>query len=312
MNQQSWAVILAGGDGVRLRPLTRMMTGEDRPKQFCRLYGGKTLLARTRSRLADAISPDCTVFAVVKAHERYYASELADVHPSRIVVQPRNRGTTAAIIHCLHRISGIAGDPVVGFFPTDHHYAREGVFLDGVCRTLAVAGMRRSSIILLGARAEHPEADYGWIELGAPLGLAVDSLRRVCRFWEKPSPQLAQALFAGGCLWNTFVMIGRVSAFLEILKASVPHLLDGIAAEEASDAALVQADFSRHVLSTSTARLAVYQLGDVGWSDLGTPDRLQKTLARYGLELHGEAAAGAAGTLEAPPRLAAAQRLQAR
>jgi mannose-1-phosphate guanylyltransferase len=72
------------------------LCGEDRPKQFCRLYGGKTLLAHTRQRVAKIISPKRTIFLVVKAHERFYGPELAGVARSHIVVQtsePRhNRG----------------------------------------------------------------------------------------------------------------------------------------------------------------------------------------------------------------------------
>jgi len=283
--QQAWAVILAGGDGTRLRPITRVITGEDRPKQFCRLYGGKTLLAGTRARLADAISPDRTVYAVVKAHERYYAPELADVHPSRIVVQPVNRGTTAAIVASLRRIRAIAGNPVVGFFPTDHHYARESKFLEGVLRTLAIAGVRHETIVLLGAGAEYPETEYGWIEPGETLSRRSDPLFGVRRFWEKPTPQAAAALLVSGCLWNTFVMIGRASAFEQALAAAVPNALDGTTAVD-PHAAVTSADFSRDVLANSTAHLAVYQLADVGWSDLGTPARLREAVARYALDSH--------------------------
>ena len=80
---QVWAVVLAGGDGTRLRSLTQLISGEDRPKQFCHVYGGKTLLAQTRARLVHAIHPERTAFAVVKAHEKFYSSELADVEPRR-------------------------------------------------------------------------------------------------------------------------------------------------------------------------------------------------------------------------------------
>src|ERR1700722_12826680 len=106
--QHQWAVVLAGGDGTRLQSLTRMIAGENRPKQFCRFYGSRTLLAHTRSRLARVISPDQTLFAVVKNHERFYADELVDVRPSRIVVQPSNKGTTAAVLSSLIRLGSLA------------------------------------------------------------------------------------------------------------------------------------------------------------------------------------------------------------
>jgi mannose-1-phosphate guanylyltransferase len=296
-HQQAWAVVLAGGDGTRLRSLTRLIAGEDRPKQFCRLYGGRTLLAQTRSRLAHAISPERTLFAVVKAHERFYADELGDVAPSRVVVQPSNRGTTAAIICSLQRITSLVGDPIVGFFPTDHHYSREMQFVASVRVALKVVKNRPDTVILLGARAAHPEVEYGWIEPGTSLGCQLtNSLLRVTRFWEKPSTHVAQALLTHGCLWNTFVMIGRASAFLKILKAAVPLMVRALEADSCpsgaeSDlvdgdnayAALTPGDFSQQVLSVSTKQLAVLRLGDVGWSDLGTPERVMFAMARFGL-----------------------------
>lgn len=299
-HQQAWAVVLAGGDGTRLQAFTRLIAGEDRPKQFCRLYGGRTLLAQTRSRLAPAISPERTLFSVVKHHERFYAEELADVKPSRVVVQPSNKGTTAAIICSLLRITRLAGDPIVGFFPTDHYYSKEMRFIAAVRLALKIVSSRLETIVLLGADAELPEVQYGWIEPGTNLECPLtSSLVSVRRFWEKPSTQVAQALLAHGCLWNTFVMIGRASAFLDMLNAAVPRTMQvlasagglsnaefGLPQKEEAYAALHPGDFSRQVLSISTGQLAVLRLGNVGWSDLGTPERAMSAITRSGLKSH--------------------------
>jgi mannose-1-phosphate guanylyltransferase len=301
MLEPAWAVVLAGGDGTRLRSLTHWIAGDDRPKQFCRLYGGRTLLAHTRSRLARAIAPERTLFAVVAAHQRFYKDDLADVAPSRMVVQPANLGTTAAIVYSLARARKLAGDPVVGIFPTDHYYAKETPFIGSIHLALQAVRELADTVILLGAGAAHPEVEYGWIEPGAPLKCrATHALLGVNRFWEKPSLRVAQTLFAHGCLWNTFVMIGRASAFLNILRAAVPRVLDALGAEPSRSSAgcagfdhsaasggpaaeaLAPSDFSGRVLSTATENLAVLPLGDVGWSDLGTPERVQDMLERVG------------------------------
>jgi mannose-1-phosphate guanylyltransferase len=143
-------------------------------------------------------------------------------------------------------------------------------------------------VILLGAGAEHAEVEYGWIEPGIRLQCPItNSLLRVRRFWEKPSTQIAQSLLQYGCLWNTFVMIGRASAFLDILNAAVPRMMQvlGAGGDEAY-AALSPGDFSQQVLPVSTGHLAVLRLGNVGWSDLGTPERAMSAMTRSGFKPH--------------------------
>ncbi|MGA2878121.1 MAG: sugar phosphate nucleotidyltransferase [Bryobacteraceae bacterium] len=295
---QVWAVVLAGGDGTRLRSLTQLISGEDRPKQFCQVYGGKTLLAQTRARLANAIHPERTAFVLVKTHEKFYRSELDDVEPRRLIVQPDNKGTTAAVICSLLRITALAGDPVVAFFPTDHHYSNEAGFSASVHRAVRVAQYRSDILVLLGAEAEHAEVEYGWIEPGTRFDSPFTSaLLRVTRFWEKPSHPTAQALFARGCLWNTFVMVGRASTFLALLENTMaPAVLEAFMAAQRYGnhatylgdqdklwATLTAGDFSRQVLTPSTQHLAVLPVGDIGWSDLGTPERVRAAMAQSGL-----------------------------
>ena len=297
--QQAWAVVLAGGDGTRLKTLTQLISGEDRPKQFCQVYGGKTLLAQTRARLARVIHPERTAFAVVRPHERFYRNELSDVEPQRVVVQPGNKGTTAAVIFSLLRITALAGDPVVAFFPTDHYYSNEAEFDASVHRAVRVAQHHSDTLVILGADAEHAEVDYGWIEPGRRLNSPfTNALLRVSRFWEKPSHPTAQALFTRGCLWNTFVMVGRASTFLTLLANTLaPGVWNAFIAAQRSGkhstdpmaryklwAALTAGDFSCQVLTFSTHSLSVLRVGDIGWSDLGTPERVKAAMARSGLK----------------------------
>jgi mannose-1-phosphate guanylyltransferase len=289
MNFRPWGVILAGGEGNRLRPLSRFISGDNRPKQFCTLLGSGSLLARTRERLAQAISPNRTVFAVVKEHERFYRPELADVDESRIVVQPANRGTTAAILYSLLRLTRFEKDPVTAFFPADHHFTDEMQFAHAVDGAFEIVEKHPDLLVLLGARAETAEVEYGWIEPGQLVendcggSLAVF---RVNRFWEKPSGATAQALFRRGCLWNTFVIAGRARVFLEALESTIPETLNAfrtVAAprlrieEEAMRAtalyeAIPASDFSREVLTKCPERLSVLRMDGAGWGDLGTPE----------------------------------------
>src|SRR5437870_1437892 len=117
-----WAVILAGGNGTRLQPLTRALTGDDRPKQFCPLLGGKTLLAQTRARVALNVNTTRSLCVVTRDHERYYQRELADMRSGQLIEQPCNRGTAAAIAYSVARVGRDDKKAVIGLFPADHHY----------------------------------------------------------------------------------------------------------------------------------------------------------------------------------------------
>src|SRR5262245_50650554 len=116
-----WAVILAGGDGTRLKNLTRHIAGDERPKQFCSVLGRATLLEETRNRTALALAPRRTLYVVNRAHEKYYAPILSAENDENLVVQPSNRGTAPAILYSLLRIAALDPDAVVAFFPSDHY-----------------------------------------------------------------------------------------------------------------------------------------------------------------------------------------------
>src|SRR6266508_6807546 len=90
--------VLAGGDGTRLKCLTRKIAGDERPKQFCSVLGNRTLLEETRQRAALELSPERTLYVVNRAHEQFYAPILAREPLQNILVQPSNRGTAPAIV----------------------------------------------------------------------------------------------------------------------------------------------------------------------------------------------------------------------
>jgi mannose-1-phosphate guanylyltransferase len=279
----AWAVLLAGGDGTRLRSLTRQISGDARPKQFCSLFGGKSLLLQTRDRIGSLFARERTIFSVTRIHEPYYRDHLSDADESAVVAQPRNCGTGAAFALSLVRIVEREPDAMVAFFPCDHYYANDDAFRQIVRRAMDSAREHPESIVLLGAEAKAPEVEYGWIEAGPAMRTAqAIPLQRVHRFWEKPSLRKARTLWRRGCLWNTFVTIGRASAFLDLLRLQLPHLLERLAASDVDSAyqTIGSVDFSREVLSPLAHRLLVVRDGASGWADLGNADRVIETVIR--------------------------------
>jgi mannose-1-phosphate guanylyltransferase len=294
-----WAVILAGGNGSRIQTLTRLVAGDERPKQFCRLIGNETLLAATRARIAQTVASDHTLCVVTSHHEMFYRSEFHEDDWRRLVEQPLNRGTGMAIANAVARVESLDPGGILGFFPADHHYDDGDAFRQVVEETYAAAGRDPERVFLLGAEPDRAEVEYGWITRGGTLdSLSPDTtplwVSRVAGFVEKPSLDDANALLHGGALWNTFVLIGHVKAFRALLDLAMPGLCDELAAihslpESDSRSALarlyaspIASDFSRDVLSRYPERLAVVELASSGWTDLGQPARALRVMARCG------------------------------
>jgi mannose-1-phosphate guanylyltransferase len=284
-----WGVVLAGGDGIRLRELTVRIVGDDRPKQFCPIVGTDSLLRQTRARLDPLFSRDRQVFVVSCAHQKYYSSELADAQDALVIAQPMNRGTAVGIIIALVQVMRADPEAIVGFFPCDHHYSDDESFRSLVRSAAAGAEQFPGSLVIVGAEAEYAETGYGWIEPGRTVSeIRTQPLCRVHRFWEKPALPQARCLLQSGCLWNTFVTVGSAATFLELVCSEAPDVVLSVTRALADNnlapayARLPNVDFSRDILARQANRLLVLRDSGSGWTDLGTPDRVLGLLAKNG------------------------------
>lgn len=281
-HHRTWALVLAGGNGSRVRELTGV------PKQYCTFGTGKSLLRLTLERARGTVSPGCVMTVVDRSHQYWWLDELGDQPSANIVVQPTNRGTAVGILLPLLELWWRQPDANVVILPSDHGVGNETVLQEALGRALDEVCLFPEHLVLLGMTPSGPETSYGWIVPDAPANLRA---RRVRRFVEKPDVAAAEELFATGGLWSSFLLAGRLSTLLWQFQLALPQLLGEFLASvrpgdtrpEFADRGdglhalyrnLPSWDFSRHVLERAARHLRVLTVPPCGWSDLGTPARL--------------------------------------
>ena len=283
-----WGVVLAGGEGVRLRALSQRICGDQRPKQYVPILGGSTLLRQTLDRVALEITPARTVVVTLRSHARYWAGS----DGCHVLVQPSDRGTVAGILSPVHWIARWYPGATIAVFPCDHFVSEPALSMAHITQIADWVDRHPEWLVLLGARATRPEVEYGWIEPGPPLDSAPGGLiRTVRRFWEKPSEETARMCLQDGCLWNTFIVVGKVATFLRAGREAVPVVDDRLRWARAffgtddeawalhqAYALMPRGSFSRAVLEPRPPFLAVAAMPEGVWSDLGTPHRVFEVL----------------------------------
>ncbi|MEO7547342.1 MAG: mannose-1-phosphate guanylyltransferase/mannose-6-phosphate isomerase [Ramlibacter sp.] len=236
-------VILCGGSGTRLWPLSR----KSFPKQFVPLVGGKSLLHLTLARVAGLPGVAATGVVCVAADEHRFlvaeAMQGASVSGS-IILEPCARNTAAAMA-----LAALRADPqqLLLFCPADHHIPDTQAF-DGMVAQGAVAA-QQGAIVTFGVVPSFPSSAYGYILQGA---VRADAGHRVARFIEKPSSDAAQALILlGDVLWNAGIFLCRAGTLLEALRVRAHDILSSC--QEAMTHAALDGAFVRPQLAAFEA-----------------------------------------------------------
>lgn len=277
MERRIIPVILSGGAGTRLWPLSRT----ERPKQMLALTGEETMLQLTARRAADP-----TLFApplvVASEHHADLVEEqlaAAGIPPGQLILEPCGRNTAAAI--ALAALSADA-DSLLLVMPSDHVIENEAAFRAAVMAAAPLAG--QDWLVTFGLSPDRPETGYGYIRRGEELQPGV---HRVERFVEKPAAAAARAYLTDGrYVWNGGIFLFRAGAILAALAEHAPDILaatraayDGAASDGIRvipDRALfvrIRAQSIDHAVFEAAERIAVAPVA-MGWSDVGSWDAL--------------------------------------
>ncbi len=287
MAPRMWSLVLAGGRGRRLAALTCGI-----PKQYYAPRGGLTLLENTLDRLAPIAGAARTVTVIDRAHQNMAAALGSRTALGQLAHQPLDRGTAVGVLFGLTALPSALDDLVI-LTPADHGVASPRTFRQGLRRAAAAIAAGRAEIVLFAVVPHGPSDDLGWILPAREGPLIRGDLPEVGAFIEKPDPDLAQGLFMAGAGWNTMVLVARIGALLALFRQHLPTqaaVFDRARQlprthrpaflEEAYDE-LPAADFSHDVL-TPAVGLRLYTWPDsLGWTDLGTPERLAAWLQRH-------------------------------
>lgn len=272
-------VILSGGSGTRLWPLSREMY----PKQFLPLIGNKTMLQATWLRVAPLAGSGPIV--VANEEQRFVAAEqlaLAGARPSSILLEPIGRNTAPAIAVAALEATRNGADALLLVLPSDHVIHDENTFRQTV--QAAIPAAEAGKLLTFGIVPTCPETGYGYIQ--ATQG---EGVRAVARFVEKPDAATAQAYIASGeYFWNSGMFLFKASRYLEELERYQPAMLE--TCRKAWQQANRDQDFVRldkttfeaspsdsidYAVMEKTRDAAVLPL-DAGWSDVGSWSALRE------------------------------------
>ena len=305
MTNDLCALLIAGGAGTRLWPLSRGST----PKQLLPLSGGPhSLMQDAFRRLSRAVAPERIHTVTSQAYDGAVLAQLRamapDYAPENVLAEPMGRDSAAAVLWGALRIEYLAADAVAAVVWSDQKIGNEEAF--DAALALAYQTVRDGGLAAIGVRATTPSTKLGYIKLGAESAAGV---YHADQFIEKPDYDTAQRFVAEGCyLWNPGIFVFKVETLLEEFARHAPAMLDVFREHARSHAPCDWRDFESiaeiyaglprisidHLLLEKTDSLSLVP-ADLDWSDLGTWDELY---VQAGKDAEGNAKTGTVVTLD--------------
>jgi len=281
-----YAVILAGGSGTRLWPLSR----RSRSKQSLKLVGERTMFQHAVDRLAPLFQPEQIYVVTREDQSALLSSQMPELPSANIISEPVGRGTAPAIGLAAIHLRKRDPEATMAVLTADHYITGTKQFRRVLETACSVA--KDGHLVTLGIKPASPSTGFGYIQQGERLGLVNDfPVFRVERFTEKPALDAArQMVTSGGYSWNSGMFVWRVDRILEEFQKQMPDLYTRLMEVEA---ALGRVDY-RAVLLRAWNRVAEWTIDygvmeraadvvvvpvDIGWTDVGNWASLAELLS---------------------------------
>lgn len=217
MQQDVYAVVMAGGSGTRFWPQSRHAW----PKQFLALADAqRSLLQQTVGRLSGSIPPERILVVTSERHAQATREQLPMLPPGNVLAEPAARNTAPCVAWAAAHVSARDPRAVMAVLPSDPHIQDEAGYHTVLARAIDAA--HDGGLVTIGVAPTRPETGYGYIEVGAAMS---DGVHRVTRFVEKPTLDRAQGfLLAGNFLWNSGMFFFRADIVLDEFERQIPDL----------------------------------------------------------------------------------------
>lgn len=216
MDRRNFCVILAGGLGTRLWPMSR----EKKPKQFIDVFGtGKSLLQTTYERFASFIPTDNIIVVTNESYRQLVIDQIPGIKYENVLMEPMRRNTVPAVTWAALEVRRRCPDGRFIVSPSDQNITDYEAFREDVLRGLDYVGTN-SALLTMGAKPSRPEVSYGYIQM-ADVIEGYPNIYKVQSFTEKPAHEFAKIFFESGeFLWNTGLFMWSSDAFLNAVRGA--------------------------------------------------------------------------------------------